>query len=360
MNKEFYDKFDDNFSNRVYPSKAALVDKLKNMACNGDIMLEPRLQAYLTKKKQYKELGVEPCVPFEKEFLITPLDVKILKSFLSGNKDIYYNDTYNRMLDTENKNTKKTFPSKNIKDKRKVPEMKKYDSSCEMPQNQGMFVPDDNGRYYEKVGEWDKSKIMDSRDFPKLDGRGFDLNETKFSPRLDPQIYPGIQKYSKFESQYRIPPDPWHPNKEFTINDFTEDDFNKAPKNKKDNRNFSTYASNETPTYSSISDMDTNNKLVIPNVASRAKKNINSGEYRTESYYEKGDLRNPEIEDNLLRGMPSYRPRNRSYGYRNPEENYFSYINEEYEVEPWTRGGDSTRLANKQIAKCTQYNREIL
>ena len=361
MNNNFYQQFNENFTNIVYPSKVEMVDKLQNMSCSGDIMLEPRLQEYLKKKKYYKDNSIEPCISLEKEFLITSFDIKLLRTFLSGKKDIYDKDTYNKLAG--NNNTKKYFPSKEFRNDKRIPEIEKSKKTHKIPSNQGMFVPDNNGRYYEEVDRNDNNsgKMMDARDFPKMDGRGFDLNETKFSPRIDPKIYRGKEEHNKYESQYRIPPDPRN---DYIISDISK---NKNNDNNNDNKNLfnsntyhSKYGSDTTPTYSSMSDMDMDNKLVIPNIASKSKKDMNSGEYRFEPYYTKGDKRNAEMENNLARGMPSYRPKNKSYGYRNPSENYYNYIDEDYQVESWTRGGEATRLDNKNPARNKPYNREIV
>lgn len=363
MNNNFYQQFNENFTNIVHPSKAEIVDKLQNMYCNGDIMLEPRLQEYLKKKKFYKDNSIEPCVSPEKEFLITAFDIKLLRNFLHGNRNIYDKNVHDKLSGKSNSNnSKRSFPSKEFRDDKRVPKIEKSKKQYEMPLNRGMFVPEDNGRYYDDIDNNNNSnsRIMDARDFPKIDGRGFDLNETKFSPRIDPKIYRGEEKHSKYESQYRIPPDPRN---EQIISDLSKKRNNYIDDNESlfnSNTYHSKYGSDATPTYSSISDMDMDNKLVIPNVASKSKKDMNSSDYRFESYYNRGNKRNDEMENNLSRGMPSYRPKNKSYGYRNPAENYYNYIDEDYQVESWTRGGDATRLDNKNPARNKPYNREIM
>ena len=76
-------------------------------------------------------------------------------------------------------------------------------------------------------------------------------------------------------------------------------------------------------------------------------------------------MRDSELEADLIKGMPSSRVKNRSYGYRNPQENYFDYIDEDYQspdtsVQSWVRGGESTRLENKNPAKNRVYNRVVM
>src|SRR5277367_5573557 len=55
----------------------------------GSIQLEPRLQEYLKRKKFNEENDIEPPIPEEKEFCITPHDLNIIKRYKQGKKNIY-------------------------------------------------------------------------------------------------------------------------------------------------------------------------------------------------------------------------------------------------------------------------------
>ena len=55
----------------------------------SSIQLEPRLQEYVMRRKFNKDNNIEPSIPEEKEFCITPHDLKIIKRFQQGNKRIY-------------------------------------------------------------------------------------------------------------------------------------------------------------------------------------------------------------------------------------------------------------------------------
>lgn len=55
----------------------------------GSIQLEPRLQEYLKRKKFNDENDIEPPVPEEKEFCITPYDLKIIKRYKQGKTNLY-------------------------------------------------------------------------------------------------------------------------------------------------------------------------------------------------------------------------------------------------------------------------------
>ncbi|VBB18277.1 hypothetical protein YASMINEVIRUS_740 [Yasminevirus sp. GU-2018] len=55
----------------------------------GSIQLEPRLQEYLRRKRFNEENDIEPPISEEKEFCITPHDLKIIKRFKQGKKKVY-------------------------------------------------------------------------------------------------------------------------------------------------------------------------------------------------------------------------------------------------------------------------------
>jgi len=53
------------------------------------IQLEPRLQEYLRRKKFNEENNVEPPIPEEQEFCVTNHDMKIIKRYKQGKKQLY-------------------------------------------------------------------------------------------------------------------------------------------------------------------------------------------------------------------------------------------------------------------------------
>lgn len=174
-----YSKYVDmnfSFSNKVtdtaftqYPDKHTVVDQLKNMRCNGTMMLEPRLQEYIKKKKYYRTHKIKPCIPFEKEFRITKNDKKVIKRFLKG-KPISQS-----LLNKSGQHVKQQFPSSMFKKDHRVPENNKPE--YEVPQDSSLFAQS-----------------------------GFDLNDTRLDPRADTQMDFGPEKYDKFSSQYRLSP----------------------------------------------------------------------------------------------------------------------------------------------------------
>ena len=63
-----------------------------------------------------------------------------------------------------------------------------------------------------------------------------------------------------------------------------------------------------------------------------------------------------ELENDMLRGMPSNT--SKSYGYRNPSEHYFEYVDPRYtNMNLFPRFGKSTRDNNKKYGN--KYKRDI-
>jgi hypothetical protein len=479
----------------VYPNKLDLVDALKNMRCDGGIMLEPRLQEYIKKKKFYSENNIEPCISLEEEFQIGNRDLTILRSFLSGKKDIYQNDKYTGFK-KDRKVDKKYFPSKSYRDgDSRVPVLKK--DKMDTPENWGMFASDNDEGVYDNFSRMDvqQDMMMDARDLQSMQNAqntqcatGFDLSDTKFNPSNDPKIDPGIEKYNKFSSQYRIDPDPRN---KYIISDLTagpngptsnhrskkhgprphgssvgRDRSNRSHRSSRSSRShrssrssdscsgsccsrptsttpnitkhehglnvpsfdksrsdlgtFSSYdqsmaASDYSvfksdnnqqmmenrygdyvePNFSEKADMDFDNKVVVPKISSNNKKDLNTNSYQMMPFFDyqnnnnnspagrnfsksndfsglepgqllntsyDSDVRDADIETSMIRGMPSRTTK--SYGYRNPEEHYFEFVQDDFQnpdntVLPFPRGGEATRLMNKNMAS-QKYTREIM
>lgn len=55
----------------------------------GEIQLEPRLQEYIKRKKFNEENDIEPPIPEEKEFCITPHDLRLIRRHKQGKKKLY-------------------------------------------------------------------------------------------------------------------------------------------------------------------------------------------------------------------------------------------------------------------------------
>lgn len=273
-----------NFNNEVMNEKMS--GSCLQMKCENNIMLEPRLQEYIKKKKTYKKSGFVPCISLEKQYQITEMDIKVMKAFLKGNKQIYgkyfITDNIERAKDFDEEN-KNFFPSRHFEKDPRVPDIKKpcYDK----PVNMGMFADENTGSPYF-------------------------LNETIQNKK-------SLDRYQAKHPDY---------NKGYLMSDLS--DTNSLDQFYKD--------------------------ITITHTKPKTnKRSLDTSHYNFDTQFDPVLSRNVKMENELMLGTPTY-PRNRSYGYRNPQENYFNYLEEEPHavnyVEPWTRGGEVTRLDNKKMA----------
>lgn len=332
---------DYNFTNN-YNSQVKNID----VRCEGNILLEPRLQEYLTKRKHYKKINYKPCVPLDKEYMITSVDKKLLRSFLRGNKHVYETDQYNKFVGDKKKRLR--FPSSDFEIDGRVPKIIKPGLGLEEPVNRGMFVPEKGGYYYEDPVVKRPDKPFDARDF----------NESKFNPRMDPKINPGFEKINKCATPYRIGSyDKYDSCYQGLDTKNTSHVYNKYPGPK----DYTTgNGERQEPTnyvnYDLLNQYEKSKNDIKDSYVDIIKKQ------RSTRYKEVKDI-DAGLESELIKGMPKYRTRNRSYGYREPEENYFDYLDEDFQnpdnTDLWVRGGESTRLDNKYAAKNRPYSREI-
>jgi hypothetical protein len=306
------------FNNRVVSSAGNI--------CNDNIFLEPRLTEYLKKKKYYREYNIDPSISLEKEYQITDSDRRLLRSYFSGNRNIYTNEQLEKF--EKKKKITNNFPSKSYRDNDpRVKKINKKDN--QLPPNLGMFVPDDftdNTYYQDQPRQIDN--ILDGRDLAKQTITGFDLNTSSFNPRTDPRMsgvnvagYENTDQ-DKYTSQFKIE----------SLEKKRSDKYDKSKK-------YLDYG--------------------LDNLKD------NYQEYNKDFGVGSGcsiqPIKDTDYETELIRGMPHHT--RKSYGYRNPESHYFSYIDPNFQnadnsVEAWSRGGASTRLDNKSVSS-RQYKREI-
>ena len=148
------------------------------------------------------------------------------------------------------------------------------------------------------------------------------LNETNYT-------FTGVNNYIEKPLRY---------NKKYEVDDKTYSNTN----------NFSQYAKNN-----SISLPN----LPLNNISANIQTDKNMSKFKPVSHDEvMQGVRDTDMETSILRGMPSNT--SKSYGYRNPEEHYYEYVDPRYtNMELFPRQGISTRLNNKKPAK--EYKREI-
>ena len=380
--KHEYSKYIDgnlSFDNKVnYSSnKAGMVDRLYNLNCDGDIMLEPRLVEYLRKKKYYKKHNIKPSVKPEQEFLITKPDLLKIKQFLSGDRTMYLpeNNDLNKEICQ-----KPQFPCKDFMDDKRVPKLKKGSKHTQVP-NMGMFVPDQHEGYYEASSvSQNTNEILDARDFTGSTS----FSDVKFDPRNDSKINWNSQHSSQVSDYYRVAEMCDVPGQSGNRS-YSNEAYQKnnglishrsiyGPKRESSNigrgsgpRTFEqqkdTYMVDQSPMFSQMSNMDTNLKVVIPSVSSRGGNQLDTSMYM-ETSNNRNDLLGDDIdlETDMIRGMPTRTQK--SYGFRNPEEHYYDFIdpafqNSDNSVMEFPRGGEHTRGNNKKTARSI-YARAIM
>jgi hypothetical protein len=408
------------------PSKAEWVNMLRNSRTDGTMMMEPRLQEYLKKKKMYKLNNIAPCINLEQEFQITSRDRKSIRSFLKGRTDLYHDQPSS--LEKKNRRSndkKKLFPS-SLNGLREDSRVKVFNNDNEMPPNMGMFYPNEEEAFYEiNQNPNPVNPLMDVRDFGQSHGpkypiggveqynkplesthknknlknvTGYPLDEQRFDPRSDLRMDPGPQTKDKYTSQYRVHKHDVrnnhiisnlnnnNPNADMIndtgINsacgntsysnfpDYQQNDYNLVTNQQQNNfaresNHNNGYGNLGRQSYSEKSVMDFDNKMVIPKVSNNTNKNLNTANYKTMPFFANpngSDNIKIDVETAMIRGMPTNTTK--SYGYRNPSDHYYQFTGEEFGpqvvnnlVEPWARGGESTRRDNKSVAKEThRYN----
>jgi hypothetical protein len=354
---------------------------LKHVKCDGDIMLEPRLIEYLNKKEYYKNHpNIKPSVNFEREFSITKHDLYKIKNMLRGKRDVY--DYKHSELNKNYIKPQQYFPSTEFRDDKRVQKI-----SPEVPKkiaNRGMFVPEKGNSYYEGPVR-DVDIIMDSRDFrsnaeQKVNDSSFNMNESRFDPRIDDRIPRGNLDPNAISSHYNVSGQIDNRRYSSEAHDHSKDQYNNdlitrdmisGPNEMGSGKNsgplafdfFKTTSQPNLNQFSEMSDMDTKNRIVIPKVSSSPNKSMNTSDYMAVPYMGGGtDDRNTDLETDMLRGMPTRTQK--SYGFRNPEEHHYNYIDPQFQshqntVMSFPRGGEQTRGENRQTAR-KPYTRDIV
>jgi hypothetical protein len=208
---------------------------------------------------------------------------------------------------------------------------------------------------------------------------GHNVNNIKNNPRLDPRMRKQKDNYDKYKSQYRVNDDYYHNNHHNNNQIIAKnilDDRKKYTNNNNINNNIiqnnvqqNFDIKSDTRMINNIINHANNNNKINNNNNNNNKNNnkdfnLNTSHYKPVPYMGHGTgAKDTDLETSMIRGMPHNT--GKSYGYRNPEEHYYDYIDPDFNapentVESWTRGGDATRTSNKKTAKSRpQYARQI-
>lgn len=367
--------------------------------CNGKIMLEPRLQEYIKKKKFYKNNNIVSGTNIEKEFNISNDDIKMIKKFMKGDKNIY-NNYQKKLKNKNNKNKRKQFfPSKKFRDDPKFKKLNKNqklkyqqnnsyylnniqdiefdendfnenkfnNSNCSNNNNNNFnydnFSHNDhlNNDYYmdnlksinsndnyTELGKFYESSNLNVKNptnhkkNDKCNNKMFEYNMMKnINTKLDGKINSLMDQYNPRSDPIMFNSNLNKCNNKYAINDCNKKNLKHSVHKCLKNKN----------------KLDRNNRLVIPNLSNKKKINEDINYTSMPHFNYEDEKYNTEIENELIKGIPTHT--DKSYGYRNPEEHYFEFIENDFQnpentIEPWTRGGINTRMNNKK--KLKQYN----
>lgn len=394
-----------------------------NFECNGKIMLEPRLQEYIKRKRTSNDPHLEI------QYAITEEDKLIIRAYLLGDRDIYNGKKQDQFV-CYNKTGISTgfdgFSSKELENDPRLSKLKEklkrdreamyqrhnYGETLDsmIPDCTNSIVTDinrsDKQREDNTISESQKFNIPDcrniyddcninlpfkknsdnvERDF-RYQSRYSTNNANKLMQKTDPRVYHNPRKVPRYypwsntsavdvdkfisfppKIQYKhsIYPDNNFPQP----NDISHNQINGLPHNSELMDiigNLDTYAEsdNDYRRYQYSSEMDVNSRVMIPTIASN-KKRENTTNYKSVPFMKS----NYNVEaDNKLKfsrcGNYPLLSSKKTYGYDNPSEHYFDYIDWDIQnpdhvvMNDGPRGGISTRLDNHDLP--LKYKRDIL
>jgi hypothetical protein len=314
-----------NFDNKIV-SKPRSRHELEDFRCGG-IMLEPRLQEYLKKKKMYHEQNILPVISIEQEFSITPEDKKKMAQFFSGKNNLYDKNT----IETKNTKTEKmVFPSSSFKKDPRVKEIKKpsMDKIPDMTPNNIQVSRLQYPLHGRDIisGECDNggiSSLLDFNNFDNLECSGLESVNLIDKPQI------AEYKTKTRDNKRKVTDQPLYPQN-----------------NKWDNN------------YNQSSIINYDDKQIRPSVSTNRQKDINTIGYQPIPFQGAGTGNSNEFHNvSLMCDIPTRTKK--TYGYDNVSEHHYHYISDGVQdPNKFTtpRGGVSTRLDNKKRA----VKREIL
>lgn len=352
--------------------------------CEGNVMFEPRLLQYITKVNEYKKLGTKVPPYIKVQYGITEEDIKKINAFMKGDRKIYNHE--NRDKYTSKKPQKKIlFPSDELKPeddprlqllKKKVERdkealKKRYDYS-EYDNNIGFL---DNGRTFEQVNnfydngnnkpkesDWDKNfketipknlkKPKPSTVSNKLDNNAFNSSNTLDNfYRLnntgdeDQPLFQDSHKDS-YKSKYL---EAYKPNSALIYNNPPKISYHNALHY--GNNNDLPHGKINPNLFNDLTNYDCNVNKVFNYQHSMYDSNSEqdfSCKHKSnyENLFEKEKVDDYGVIDT----------KKKSFGYRNPSELYFDYINNDMQnpdhvVMATPRGGIMTRNDNRTVAR---------
>lgn len=351
----------------------------------SNIQLEPRMQEYMRKKKFNEENDIKPDIPEDIEFGITPSDMKLIKCYQRGNKNIYNNkkltkcsefvkpDTTDFTMGGSSIDFKQDFRYKRLEKKMQshrdaqakirnlegidedykiFHQTNPYDSRPDkrpsrinkpyMDPNNDCFMDhyDGNGNMF----------MMDSRDLVLGTSRPMKMRSTSKYDERSRYLYNPNKKYEN-PATYNHPP-------KISYNQYpTPYKVNGGLEHSRDVGdiigNIDSYNKHLNNTYEYIySDADLDTHTFMPGSSSCSQREM-ANSYQSVPFMYGNGLPDVTVEESLRGGFRD--SSKKSIGFQNPFEHNFSYISSDisdpdHSVQMWPQ---TTRGRNKEVARPT-------
>lgn len=297
--------------------------------CTNGILLEPRLQEYLKKKTYFKKNNIQTNVNHEQEFNITEQDVKRLKAYLKGDKDLYNHTTQEKFDFDDVPSPKFEFDpdevyKSDVRYQRFAKKLKRDKEAMKQRYNQGDFHPDYETAFLQPdINKWTDDRVNIQR-----------ISDERMMFSKENENIEG-----EFESKYKTKNPTLKNNSNY--NNYEQSSWNSRSKNLD-------FVNN---TIGEMNSYGHNN--YDENLRANKKKILNASSSRPIPFVggAKG-IRNIGNESYLKNSEVTRYSKTNGYGYRNPIEHHFDYISNDIQ-DPNNiicDRGTNTRLDNRKIA----------
>ena len=311
-----------------------------NFQCKDGLFLEPRLQEYLKKKLYYKKNHIMESVPLEQEFDISKEDIKRIKAFSNGD-NIYDKKLQGNFIERARQPKSFSFNADAVykadpRYQRLQKKIMKDKEAMQTRHDQGSFSQD----YFKPITNFFREPNMNDNIYKK-----------ELAP-LTPMDSRADNSRNIYECKTKFRSPQTYTDQTHFISENNDNDNDNNTSLGRIIGSMQSYGNecNE-PYYERPSEMDTDFKMVIPNIKSNGKKSINSSSYRAVPYAGRSaGIRDIGIESDVKYSASTRG--GKSIGYPNPTEHYYDYISKDLQ-DPRNVVNDrgiSTRLVNKKVA----------
>ena len=316
------------------------------------IMLEPRLMEFIKKKKHYIDNKIEPVVPLEQQYSITPNDKKVLISYMKGDTKTYERRAKTQHVDTVDPRGQQ-FKSSEYEDDPRFDRLRKKMEKDKMAQESR----NNYGIIKQKYDMYDESRdyastMGDDRDhmFARKRSSDFKPNKPSFKDFLldsgEDVDNDKLLKHPKRKNLYSNPPKIKYNSRLYPGERLDDDKIDFSDLIGK----MDTYKHNSEKYHSFSSDMDLDTKTVIPYM--NCKKDIGENTYNSMPFMSGGSKsRNIDADTYVRFGINSRG--SKSLGYNNVSDHAFQFISPDIQDPDHVvmERGVPTRSFNKTMAK---------